>query len=96
MGHLRHSGGSLLLVNVHVVPQGPLRERIKGLLREARDGSLPFRLLMTSEQSVNDFEAKLTLLKVPPVRAHGSGLQGWQGPAGGAGCHPPAWVAAAA
>ena len=69
---LRETGGSLLLVNVHVVPQGPLRERIKALLREAGAGALPFRILMTSEQPLGDLGAETTHIRVPPVSGSGS------------------------
>lgn len=69
MSSLRQTGGSLLLVNVHVLQQGPLRDTIKALLREARAGTLPFRMLMTSEQPLEDLDLGVTILKIPPVRS---------------------------
>ncbi|EFN55334.1 hypothetical protein CHLNCDRAFT_6666, partial [Chlorella variabilis] len=65
---LQQTGGTLLLNNVHVVPEGPLRRRLQGLLLP---GSRPssVRIVATSAQPMADLQQASTMIKVPPLRA---------------------------
>ncbi|KAL4421116.1 hypothetical protein ABPG77_001511 [Micractinium sp. CCAP 211/92] len=73
---LAATGGTLLLNNVHVVPPGPLRDRLRTLVAGCNDAAAVagrshprLRILLTSERPGDDLEQGATIIKVPPLRA---------------------------
>ena len=87
LGALRQTGGTLLLNNVHVVLEGPLRRRLRGLLTPGAE-TAGARIICTSEHPQPDLEATATVIKAS-AQACPAGLAR-SAPARSPGC-PGAW-----